>query len=186
LGKVLDQRWTGIVDALGHCLLVFAFLPPLAALPDWLRFELTNRLNVEQPIVGIFLPVRGFIRLLNEFYAGIVPALVAGCIDGVLLCAWAAWSRAVSRPLIVGAATGTLSALAMLGGFALSGVDVRSAAWFEVASGTVCGAIAAPAALRFLSQAKQASPRSGLGPPIGHPPTKAPPAARSSVARAER
>src|SRR5690606_22166745 len=55
-GSVL--RWA---DAVGHCVLVFAFLPTLAALPSWLAFEARNPLNASDPLVLVFLPVRGAI-----------------------------------------------------------------------------------------------------------------------------
>ena len=80
--------WLGIADAVGHCVLVFAFLPALASLPAWLYFEAGNPLNREDAVALTFVPVRGAILLLHAFRAGVVPGVLAGLVDGVLVCAW--------------------------------------------------------------------------------------------------
>lgn len=141
-----------IADAVGHCLLVFTFVPPLLALPGWLYREAGNHLNLEEPLVLAFVPVRGVTVLLNAFYAGVVPGLVAGLVTGVALTVLA--RRAVA-PRLLGAVIGALAA-----GVALVAtlVVARGSAWappanvvaFELGAGLLCGGIAAPTALRFM------------------------------------
>lgn len=157
---VVAERPLGLArfaDAIGHSVLVFAFLPTLAALPAWLRFEATNGLNLGDPVVLVFLPVRGVILLLNAFEAGVIPGVLAGIVHGLFLCAFARTSAAgagASRGVVAlaGAVAGALAAftvvLATVGpsrGAALTSGPVL----FELASGIVCGAIAAPTALRL-------------------------------------
>ena len=146
-------------DAIGHCLLVFTFAPPLAALPRWIAFEATNALNVQDSLVLVFLPVRGVILLLNEFRDGVVPGILAGGLDGLVLCAWATWrgaETALARRLAIGALVGLVAAGAMVA-VTLVVIHDRSQPWpvgailFEIGSGVVCGAIAAPGAFRMLS-----------------------------------
>jgi hypothetical protein len=152
------SRWASWADAIGHCALIFAFVPTLAALPRWLSFEVTNRLNLDDPVVLAFLPVRGVVLLLNEFRDGVVPGLLAGLIDGVLLCAWVAWrddQGPRARRLVVGALGGVVAAGVMvLGTLAAAGDRSQPvpvvAVLFEMVSGMVCGAIAAPTAIRLL------------------------------------
>lgn len=146
-------------DAIGYSVLVFAFLPTLAALPPWLRFEATNPLNLADPVVLAFLPVRGVVLLLHAFQAGAIPGVLAGIIHGVLLCAFTRTSAAgsdVKRGMVaaIGAVAGALAALGVvlatagrLGLASLAGGPVL----FELASGIVCGAIAAPTAVRLAS-----------------------------------
>src|SRR5262249_55845501 len=143
-------------------------VPPLAALPRWLAFEATNALNVQDPLVLVFLPVRGAILLLNEFRDGVVPGILAGVLDGIALGAWATWRGAETTSAGAGAARARRLAIGAAAGLVASGVMVavtlavigdRSRPWplgailFEVGSGVVCGSIAAPRALRLLSAA---------------------------------
>jgi hypothetical protein len=155
------SRVAAWADAIGHCLLVFAFVPPLAALPRWLGFEVTNALDVQDPLVLVFLPVRGVILLLNEFRDGVVPGIFAGVLNGLALCAWTTWRGAeatLTRRLGVGAAAG-LAAAGVMVVVTLMVIGDRSqplplgAILFEIGSGVVCGAIAAPRAFALLSAA---------------------------------
>jgi hypothetical protein len=157
-------RWA---DAIGHCVLVFAFLPTLAALPLWLRFEWQNPLNASDPVVLAFLPVRGAILLLHAFQAGLVPGVLAGIVASLLACARAPRrGAAASRSASVGFG-------ALAGGLAAATVVVGSIAWaavrgrpvsaplttvaFELGSGVVCGMVAVGRALRLASGAAPAS-----------------------------
>jgi hypothetical protein len=149
-------RWA---DAVGHCVLVFAFLPVLAALPPWLRFEAQNPLNASDPVVLAFLPVRGAILLLHAFAAGVVPGVLAGVVDGVLVCVWARRADAATSSrarLAVGALAGGLAAATVVGGsLAIAAARGRPASVplatvaFELGSGVVCGAVAVGGALRL-------------------------------------
>ncbi len=164
-------RWWALADALGHCVLVFAFVPTLAALPRWIAFEATSTLNLHDPVVLAFLPVRGALLLLSALEEGLVPGILAGVIDGVLVCAWAASQpdpRTPSLRLLLGAAGGFGAAGLMLlatmawaraGGRALTVPTVTLA--FELASGAVCGLIAISGALRLARQG-----RVGAGPSV--------------------
>jgi hypothetical protein len=153
------RSWGAVADAVGHCVLVFAFVPPLAALPRWLSFEINNSLNVQDPIVLAFLPVRGMLLLVNAFRAGLVPGVMAGAIEGGLLWAWLARGAASTRAqrIVVGAVTGALAACAVvLVSVVVAAANTgprtgRDAIAFEIASGVLCGMIAAPTALRFLA-----------------------------------
>lgn len=148
-------------DAIGHCVLVFAFLPTLAALPPWMWFEVQNPLNASDPVVLAFLPVRGAILLLHAFRAGVVPGVLAGLVTGVLVCAFvrATAPEATARRgtlTLLGALGGGLAALtvvaAMLGFRVVQGGTATLAiatAAFELASGLVCGLVAAPTAVRL-------------------------------------
>lgn len=143
-------------DAIGRSVLVFAFLPTLASLPPWLRFEVGNRLNLTDPVVLAFLPVRGVILLLHAFRAGVVPGVLAGLVHGLLVCMFVRTLAADAAPgrgvvAAVGAAAGAIAALGVVA--ILGRADLASLAaapvLFELASGVVCGAVAAPAAVRF-------------------------------------
>jgi hypothetical protein len=155
------RSWAACADAIGHCALIFAFVPPLAALPRWIAFEATNRLNLEDPLVAVFLPVRGTILLLNEFREGVVPGVVAGVLDGVLLGVWVAWRDAdmpIGRQLLVGAISGLLAAGLMVAGTLVAAGDRSQAVpivavLFELGSAVICGMIAAPTAIRLLTAA---------------------------------
>lgn len=154
-GTVAVERPLGLArfaDAIGHSVLVFAFLPTLASLPSWLRFEATNGLNLTDPVVLAFLPVRGVILLLHAFQAGAVPGVLAGIVHGLLVCAVARTFETSRDVAAAGAVAGALAALVVvlatagrIGLASLAGGPVL----FELASGIVCGAIAAPTAVRL-------------------------------------
>ena len=139
--------------------MVFAFVPTLAALPQWLYFEAHNRLNLEEPVVLVFVPVRGVILLLNSFSRGLVQGVIAGVIDGFLMSVWLFRRGRVSSRIqrtTCGAICGALAALLMvLMGVAVGIFDPRQltarpgAVAFEMVSGIVCGMIAAPTAFRL-------------------------------------
>jgi hypothetical protein len=149
-----------VADAIGHCLLVFTFLPALAAIPRWLVFESSNPLNVREPLILSFLLVRGVAAVLDAFYDGIVAGVLAGLIDGVLVCAWLRSRAGVCTPrqlYLVGAIGGVVAACLMVvvvaGAQALAGherVWGAGAIVFEIVSGLVCGTIAIPTAARLL------------------------------------
>lgn len=150
----------GVADAIGHCLLVFAFLPTLAAIPSWLYFEGNNALNWTDPVVLIFLPVRGMLRALAAFSQGAVPGSLAGAIFGALVSLWIAWlGNPVSRGsrLALGSVGGAISAgfvsLLLLMFFAAGDPSHATAAGFEIASGVLCGAMATPTAIGLLEPA---------------------------------
>jgi hypothetical protein len=153
--------WGAVADAVGHCLLVFAFAPVLVALPRWLYFEATNPLNLEDPIVLAFLPARAGVLMLNTFLAGAVQGVVAGIVAGALVSAWAgARGRPSTRAqeILLGAACGTVAACLMVGAvLALEVSEGRPVPShvgpiaFEIATGAVCGVLAVPTALRLLA-----------------------------------
>lgn len=163
--------WGACADALGHCVLVFAFLPTLAALPRWLAFEATNTLNLHDPVVLAFLPVRGALLLLSALDEGLVPGIVAGVIAGLLVCAWTARQPAPRTPasrLLLGAAGGFCAAglmlLATIGWARASGRSLTvppTTLAFELASGAVCGLVAISGALRLAHQGRE-----GAGPSV--------------------
>ena len=150
-----------IVEAVAHCVMVFAFLPALIVLPDWLYFELTNPLNRHEPLVLAFVVVRGVNVLLDSFMGGLVPGLVAGTIDGLLVTAWVRARGPVAtraQRILLSATCGALA------GCAAVLVVVLREPWkekelavpaitiaFGIASGVLCGAVAAPRALAFLT-----------------------------------
>jgi hypothetical protein len=149
--------WAAVADAVGHCLVVFAFVPTLAALPRWIGFELRNPFNAEDAIVLAFVPVRAAILLVNTFLAGVVQGVLAGVVAGATI---AAWVRARGRPatwqqrLLLGAASGAIGACVMLLLLvAVEGVELRAGAVaFEAGSAAVCGMLAAPTAMRLLGR----------------------------------
>jgi hypothetical protein len=154
------RSWAVFADAFGHCVFIFAFLPTLAALPRWLAFEARNALNLQDPVVLTFLPVRGAVLLLNTFAEGVMPGVIEGAIAGVLVCAWVAgWRALPARPRqwALGAAIGLVAAALVVAGtlaFALvagraAHVPVSTVA-FELAAGAVCGALAFPGAARLV------------------------------------
>ena len=144
-----------LADVVGHCVVVFAFAPTLAALPGWLHSEATNPLNWHQPMVLAFLPMRGMLALWSAFDAGLVPGLLGGLIDGILLGTWllrAQPRRAFGAGTICGALAGCGVVLASVAlgavqrGFSLPrAVPVA----FELASGVACGMLAVPTAVRL-------------------------------------
>jgi hypothetical protein len=146
-----------IADAVGHSVLVFAFLPALAPVPRWLAFELANPLNRTDPVVLAYLPVRGAVLLLNVFWEGLPPGLVAGVLNGVAFALAARAQRPTTRAraVAVGAMTGLAAAAAMTALFVATGLSSAAqlgqpATLFELTAGLVCGAVAAPTATRLL------------------------------------
>jgi hypothetical protein len=151
-----------LADAVGHCVLVFAFLPALSALPGWLAFEATSRTNLEDGVVLAFLPVRGAVLLLHAFRAGVVTSVAAGIAAGLALTAWTWWRGAVASwggRLGIGAIAGALAAgIGIAVGLAIVAargtvpdVPLRVIA-FELGTGIVCGMIAAPRAIQLLAR----------------------------------
>lgn len=159
----LARSLGGVADAVGHCVLVFAFAPTLAALPAWLYFEAHNPLNLQEPVVLTFVPVRGAILLLDAFAAGVSEGVLAGAIHGILVSAWASWRGRVStrrQRIGLGAIGGALAACLMI--FAQVSVGVvdlgqlashGGVVAFEIVSGMLCGLVATPTALRLLNAA---------------------------------
>lgn len=153
--------WWAVADCIGHCVLVFALVPSLASLPRWLAFEATNRLNLSDPVVLAFLPMRGFVTLVTGFLAGAVPGVVAGAIAGALLATWTSRRGVASggtQRLVVGAIVGGIASAVMMlvflaVGVALGegGVPPLATLAFEFASGLACGALAVPGASRLLA-----------------------------------
>jgi hypothetical protein len=150
----------GIADAIGHCLLVFTFVPALTVVPGWLLFESGNAQNLSEPVVLSFLMVRGVHTLLDAVYTGIVPGVLSGIIDGLLVCAWLrSGERAPTRLQLYagGAVCGAIAACLMIGVVAaqqlLAGEVLpwgARAVAFEIGSGLACGALAIPTAARLL------------------------------------
>jgi len=147
-----------IADAIGHCLLVFTFVPALTVVPGWLLFESGNALNLREPVVFSFLLVRGVHTALDAFYTGIVPGVLTGLIDGLLVSAWLR-SRAPTRSALYagGALRGAIAAglmIAVVAAQQLLAGEARTwgagAVVFEIGSGLVCGALAIPGAARLL------------------------------------
>jgi hypothetical protein len=155
-----------VAEAVAHCVMVFAFLPALIVLPDWLYFELTNPLNLREPLVLAFVPVRGLNVLLDSFIGGIVPGLVAGAIDGLLVSAWVRTRGRVAtllQRIMVGATCGALAGCAAILVVILrelwKGKELTSTAVaiaFGIASGALCGTAAAPRAIAFLTAPERA------------------------------
>jgi hypothetical protein len=159
--------WGAIADAIGCCVLAFAFLPPLASLVRWLTFESANALNLSDHIVLEFLPIRGAITLVAAFLAGVVPGVIAGLIDGALVSVWWTWRGVPTRghALLLGAACGVLAAALMI--VVILAVQVAttstelptaSSLAFEVGSGLACGIVSAPGAVRLLAAPARLDP----------------------------
>jgi hypothetical protein len=150
-------------DAVGHCVLIFAFLPTLASLPAWLAFEAQNPLNLSDPVVLIFLPVRGAILLLHAFRAGVANGVLAGLVDGLLVWVWVrryGLPSPAGRAPALGAVGGALAALivviAKLVGPALQApltASLLAPIAFELVAGVVCGLVAAPRAAHLAAAA---------------------------------
>jgi hypothetical protein len=164
----VPRSWGAVADAVGHCLLVFAFVPALTALPRWLYSEAMNPLNFHEPLVLAFVPVRGIMVLLDAFSAGVAPGVLAGVVDGVLVSAWLLSDHGVSTKrqlILVGAICGALAAslvvLVAVARAVSAGARLAlpaGAVAFAIGSGVVCGMIAVPTAVRFLTS------RSGVDP----------------------
>lgn len=137
-----------IADVVGNCLLVFAFVPALAAIPGWLRAEAADPSLLRDPVVLAFTLVRGVRAVLGALYEGIVPGVLGGLIDGVLLCAWMrSRGRAPALPAgaILGAVAASLMVVIVAAAQALAGqprVWGAAAVAFEIGSGLVCGTLA--------------------------------------------
>jgi hypothetical protein len=153
-----------VADAIGHCLLVFTVVPALTVVPGWLLFETGNALNLREPVVLSFALVRGVHSVLDALYAGIVPGVLSGIIDGLLVCVWlrsgdrapTRWQLhaggAICGAIAAGLMIGTVAAQQLLAGEARTwGVGAVA---FEIASGLVCGALAIPTAARLLRREK--------------------------------
>ena len=147
-----------VADAIGYCLLVFAFVPALTAIPGWVRFEVTNQLNIRDPIVLSFLLVRGFRAVLEAFRDGLLAGVLSGGIAGALIyVVVSSGVNVTTRPKLhaIGAITGGVAACLMIVTVvAIQGLAGHARVWgaipFEIASGLVCGALSAPTAVRFL------------------------------------
>jgi len=150
-----------IADAVGHCVLVFAFVPALATVPGWLLREGSLAPNLHDPLVLAFLPVRGIVALLNAFFIGAAQGVIAGICAGIALVAWRAARGATAstaEALLRGAAAGAAGATVMVAGVVAwqadrIGAPPFAAVAFEVVSGIVCGVLAAPGASRLLAAA---------------------------------
>jgi hypothetical protein len=159
-GMRSGPTWGALADAVGYCVVVFAFVPPLAVFPGWLVGELGNRLNAEVPLVLGFAAVRGVNAYLSAFYVGALPGVLTGVANGTLLAARTTWlgpPPSASAGVRAGAVTGALAAggvtLATAALSALGMVSATMSRWtvgFEIAAGMVCGALAAPRVLRLL------------------------------------
>jgi hypothetical protein len=117
-------------------------------------------LNASDLVVLAFVPVRGAILLLHAFRAGVVPGVLAGLVDGFLLCAFVRRYGVASPPgrrWVAAALGGALAAAAaVLGVLAFGAAFGTGAAGiapatlaFEIGSGVVCGVVAAPRAMRL-------------------------------------
>lgn len=153
--------WGRVADAIGHCLLVFVFVPLVATLPGWLSFEATNALNLQDPIVLVFAPVRGIVRVLNALLAGLPSGLVGGIAAGALLTlvTWRAPAGSSSHPVLAGAGCGAAAGIVVIAWALVPAVGGAGeiaarlgAVAFELGSGVVCGMIAAPTAVRWLTE----------------------------------
>lgn len=160
-----------VADAVGHSVLVFAFLPVLAPFPRWLAFELANPLNRTDAVVLAYLPVRGAVLFLNVFWEGLAPGLVAGVLNGALFAfalTRADRPPAIRRALALGAAAGLAAATAMIALFVATGFSkaaqlTEPVTLFELTSGLVCGTLAAPKSARYLRGHRSLTPPLSAG-----------------------
>jgi hypothetical protein len=147
--------------------LVFVFVPTLAGLPAWIRYEIANPLNFDDTMVTLFLPARFLRALLNAFQAGMNAGVLAGLLNGVVVCAWR-WSRGapanLRQRLLLGAGAGaTAGALMVATMLTINAVSTGQLVTpfvpiaFEVCSGLVCGVIAVSTMLRLLDPPDAAS-----------------------------
>lgn len=160
------RSWGAVADVVGHCVLVFAFVPPLAELPRWLAFEASNPLNGQDPIVLAFLPMRGLILLLGAFSAGLTQGMLGGVFAGLLLSVLLSrqgGTATLGRRLGLGALGGALAASLAVGTLLAPRLaDLAAHAGqvgFEIVLGMVCGVLAAPTASRLLSDPRHAQGR---------------------------
>ena len=158
----MRPSWGGIADAIGHCVLVFAFLPVLAPVPSWIAFEVSNPLNARDPVVLSFVLVRGVNLLLDTFRARAAIGVLSGAVAGITMSAWVWTGRGLATTAAriglgaVSGIVGTVGAfIVQLGIQAFGGAE--RAAWsttavmYEMLFGLLCGMIAAPTALRLSS-----------------------------------
>jgi hypothetical protein len=155
--------WGAIADAVGNYLLVFAFVPPLAVLPGWALAELNNPVNLHDRIVGVFLPARGLLALLDAFSAGLAQRALAGILTGTVLSALPLAHRPVSRPrrAAAGAVGGMLGAALSLLVLPLLPEDVAAyggGPMLALVSGALCGLLGAPGAYRALAGSGASDP----------------------------
>jgi hypothetical protein len=156
------HRAGAVADAIGHCVLVFVFVPLLPVVWQWLRFEATNPLDLRDPLVLAFLPVRGGNVALDAFYGGLLPGVLTGVIAGILLSVWLGSGARIPtrwKLHLAGAAAGAVAACVMVavvaGGELVAGRERKwgvAAVAFEVGSGLVCGTIAVPSVARLLGR----------------------------------
>jgi hypothetical protein len=157
-----------IADAVGCSVLAFLFVPALAGLPGWIGYELANPLNFADPTVTLFLPVRGFRALLNAFDQGRNAGLLAGLLNGAIVCGgvwWRGVPAQLPQRLLLGGAAGATASLLMIATL-LTINAVRAGELvipflpvaFEVASGLVCGVVAVTTMLRLLGPPATLSP----------------------------
>lgn len=142
---------------------MFAFVPVVAALPGWIQSELGNTVDRRDLVVLAFTPMRGAVALLDAFDAGVLPGGLAGIVAGLLLSAWMLTAGRPAPPrgrLLVAGAIAGATAAALVTAIVLArafltvpevAVPTR-AVLFELGSGLVCGLIAAPTAVRLLSE----------------------------------
>jgi len=168
----LGFAWAETADVLGHSVLVFVFLPLLVALPEFVSYEIRNPYNYSDPVVLALLPGRALRALVNAFAAGVIPSSISGALYAASLCAWA-WARPLPSTLgsrlavgaLLGLLAGLLSVVAVVA-IQFGREGVTNAPWiaiaFETGSAAVCGAVAAPAALRMVA-AGQARAATGSG-----------------------
>ena len=162
----IRQSWRAAADAIGHCLVVFTFVPVVAALPQWVWSEARNPLNFREPVVLAFLPVRGVLALVDAFAEGVFPGALGGIVTGLLLTAWVRTGHRATRlreRVAAGAVCGAVGASvvvvaaivnSVVSGGAIALPPIATA--FEIGSGILCGMIAAPTAVR-LADAERAT-----------------------------
>lgn len=155
-----------VADAVGYCVLVFVCVPALFAIPRWLRFELNNVANLEFPVVFFFMPIRGFLILLDQLQQGAVPGALAGTLQGLLLCAWRSIrvdAKTHLQRVALGAITGALVG-SMIAGLRYVPLVTQSDApttlqiAIDVTGGLVCGLFSAIPALALLESSPTHAP----------------------------
>lgn len=155
-GDDTRRTWGAVADVVGHCVLVFVFVPTLVELPRWLAFEAQNPLNRRDPVVLTFLPLRGLVLLLTAFSSGLAQGMLAGVLAGLLLSRYGRGSTSLRR-LAIGALGGALATCVVVGMMMArgprEGADIAARGGqvvFEIGLGMVCGMIAAAGAARLL------------------------------------
>lgn len=146
-----------VADAVGQCVVVFAFLPPLTGLLRFFAIEADNSLNLQDPIVLAFVPVRALFVLLDSFAVGLLPRCMTGVLHGAFVSAWLlAYGGAITRrqSLVVGASSGALAAAVILaaealGSFAAEPMGSRTVV-VQILFGIGCGIVATVGTVRRL------------------------------------